>query len=177
MDQQDGTPGGMGAGGSANTPTFGDPGSTMRTAPDHQIPESTSPRHDAATESAGGGTATATGNRPAAEPMQERASQMADRAQEKLDTGMKQAADRIDTMAQRLDQVADERLAGGTGARARAGDVAHSFADTMESVAGYLRSNDTEALRGDLERQMRQRPLQTLLVAVAAGWLVGKIVR
>lgn len=176
MDQYDRTPGGTGAGGPANTPTFGEDAPALRTAADHQIPDATAPSHGAATGASAGGTATATGGATGTEPLPERASQMAGRAQEKLDQGMKQAAERIDTLAGRLDQVADERLTG-AGARARAGDVAHSLADTMESVAGYLRSNDTDALRGDLERQMRERPLQTLMVAVAAGWLVGKIVR
>ena len=61
--------------------------------------------------------------------------------------------------------------------KARAGDMAHGLADGMESAAGYLRSNDVEQLRGDLRRQMRERPLQTLLIGVAAGWVVGKILR
>lgn len=175
MEQYDRATGGTGAGG-ANTPSFGSDLGGMRTAPDHQIPDETSPSHGAAGTS-GTGTATAAGSPQGTEQLRERATEMAGRAEETLNQGMKQAAERIDGLANRLDQVADERLGGGTGATARAGEVAHSVADTLESVAGYLRNHDTQALRGDLERQMRDRPLQTLMVAVAAGWLVGKIVR
>lgn len=103
--------------------------------------------------------------------------QVADQARQKVNQGMGQAADRLDQAAQRLDQMADERTAGATGPKARAGSMAHSLADSIESVAGYLRSNDVDGLQRDLERQVRERPVQTLLIGVAAGWLVGKILR
>lgn len=207
MDQYERTSGGTGTGGPANTPPFGSERNAISTAADHQIPEQTSPAHAASigsglggseTGAAGGtsggegstreegslsgvgafaGGGTATQAQPATEQLSQRASDMASQAEDRLNQGMKQAAERIDTMAQRLTQVADERLSGSTGAKARVGDTAHSVADTMQSVADYLRNHDTQALRGDLERQMRERPLQTLFVAVAAGWLVGKILR
>ena len=195
MDQFERTPGSMGSGGPANTPPFGSESGAMSTAADHQIPEQTSPAHGAATGSGLGGSTlgnsggstggsgssmgggTATQSHTSTESATQRASDLAGQAEDKLNPGMKQAADRIDTTAQRLNQVADDRLGGGTGARARAGDTAHTVADTMQSVASYLRDNDAQALRGDLERQMRERPLQTLFVAVAAGWLVGKVLR
>jgi len=177
MDQYDRTPGATGTGGSANTPAFGSDAGAMRTAADHQIPDRTAPAHAASMGgAAGGGTATTTGQR-AGESTQERASGMMDRAEEKLTQGMRQAGDRIDSLAQRLDEVAEQRLSGAQGPQARVGQAAHSVADTMDSVANYLRNNDAQALRGDLERQMRERPLQTLLVAVAAGWVVGKVLR
>ena len=98
-------------------------------------------------------------------------------AQDKVNQGMRQAADGLESAAQRLDSAIDGRMGNATGRMAQAGQLGHSFADTMESVAGYLRNNDVDGLRRDLERQMRERPLQTLLVGVAAGWLAGKILR
>ena len=38
-------------------------------------------------------------------------------------------------------------------------------------------ADDGAGLTGFLERQLRERPLPTLLAAVAAGWLVGKLLR
>ena len=44
-------------------------------------------------------------------------------------------------------------------------------------AADYLRGSDADDLRRDVETRVREKPLQSVLVAVAAGWLVGKIVR
>lgn len=100
-----------------------------------------------------------------------------DNAQERVNQGMKQAAGGLENAAQRLDSAIDSRMGDATGRMGQVSDLGHSFADTMESVAGYLRNNDVDSLRRDLERQMREKPLQTLLVGVAAGWLAGKILR
>lgn len=107
----------------------------------------------------------------------EQVGKLGGRAETKINEGMQQAADRLETAAERLDRLADERIDGPSGTRARAGDLAHSAADTMESVARYLRDNDAQGLRSDLERQVREKPVQTLLVGVAAGWIAGKILR
>jgi ElaB/YqjD/DUF883 family membrane-anchored ribosome-binding protein len=96
-----------------------------------------------------------------------------DRANELKD----RAAGSLEDTAQRIDDLADRHLDGGQGVRAQAGNLAHSTADTFESAARYLRSNDMGALQSDLERQVRRHPMQTLLVAVAAGWVAGKILR
>lgn len=109
--------------------------------------------------------------------VREKAGRFGDRAETRINEGLQQAADSLETAAERLDRLADERIAGESRARARAGDLAHSAADTMESVARYLRDNDAQELRSDLEQQVRDKPVQTLLVGVAAGWIVGKVLR
>jgi len=150
------------AGGAGSSFGARDPGS-VATAADHQIPADTGQGRPASPS--GGGTSS---------------SGMSDRMEEvrtRADQGMKQAASQLDSLAQRLDSTTDQKLAGATGARARAGDLAHGLADAMESVAGYLRNNDTSSLQRDLERQVRERPVQTRLIGVAAGWVVGKILR
>lgn len=111
------------------------------------------------------------------EQVRDQVKQAASKLEERVNDGMKQAAGHVETAAEQLGRIADERLGGGSGIKGRAGEVAHGTADTLNSVAGYLRDNDFENLRRDLERQMRERPLQTLLIGVAAGWVVGKILR
>lgn len=108
--------------------------------------------------------------------LKNKAGEVAGRAEERINEGMKRTADQLDNVARRIDSTADQRLSG-SGAAGRAGELAHGVADTLESVSGYLRSNDMNSLQKDLERQVRERPLQTLLIGVAAGWMVGKILR
>lgn len=98
------------------------------------------------------------------------------RAEDRANRVKDRAAEGLETAAHRLDDVAN-RQGGQGGAMGRAGDMAHRAADTMESTARYLRDNDVRALQSDLERMVKESPLQTLLVAVAAGWVLGKILR
>lgn len=43
--------------------------------------------------------------------------------------------------------------------------------------SGFLSGDDVGRVRAIVERQLRERPLPTLLLAVAAGWLAGKVLR
>jgi hypothetical protein len=47
----------------------------------------------------------------------------------------------------------------------------------LEAASTYLRGHDLRGLLDDLERMVDRRPTQSLLVAVGAGWLVGKLLR
>ena len=96
---------------------------------------------------------------------------------ERIHQGMRDMADQLQMAAERLDELADERLADAPGPLARAGEVARGVADRMDSVAEYLRNNEVEDVRRGLERRVREKPFQSILVAVAAGWLVGKVLR
>jgi len=88
------------------------------------------------------------------------------------------AADTLEGAARRLDEFADQQgTTGAGGVKARAGAMASSVADTIESTAQYLRDSDVSNLQGNLERQVRENPLQTLLIGVAAGWVLGKILK
>ena len=90
---------------------------------------------------------------------------------------MRDVADQLEAAAERLDELAGERLADGEGPLGRAGEVARGVAERMDSMAEYLRSNEVDDVRRDVQRQVREKPLQSILVAVAAGWLVGKVLR
>ena len=96
---------------------------------------------------------------------------------ERITEGMREIADQIEMAAERLEELADERFSEADGPLARAGDVARGVAGRMDSVARYLRSHDVDGVRRSLERQVREKPVQSILVAVGAGWLAGKILR
>jgi ElaB/YqjD/DUF883 family membrane-anchored ribosome-binding protein len=107
----------------------------------------------------------------------EKAGEVRDRVENRLDDGLDRAADRLQGAARSLHGAADRHLDGEGGARARAGRWAHEVADAGESAADYLRNTEMHELTTALERQVRERPLQTLAIAAAAGWLAGKILR
>jgi hypothetical protein len=93
-----------------------------------------------------------------------------------VNRGFESVADRLDDTAERIDRLADDRLSGG-GPRGKAGDVAHSTAHVIEDVAEYFRETDLRTMQSDLERRVRERPIQTLLLAASAGWVLGKIMK
>lgn len=183
MDQYNTNPGG-----SANMPPFGTEPAALDTAADHQLPSSEETGSPISGATTGGTTGTtggiSTGNAWTAVETEGPSSgargkldELGDRVEDSVNQQMHRTAEQLDTAAEQIDRFADERTRGAMGVRAQAGSMAHSMADMMESAASYLRHNDVESLRSDLGRQMRERPLQTLLVGVAAGWVVGKILR
>lgn len=121
---------------------------------------------------------TATAMRHDAQRMvEEKASEVRDRVEKRADETLDRAADRLGGAANRLHSTADRHLAGEGALRGTARRWTHEVADAGETAADYLRETDIEDLTSALERQVRERPLQTLLIAAAAGWLVGKIIR
>jgi len=98
------------------------------------------------------------------------------RAESGLHRGFERIADRLEEAAERLEFVAEERLLA-LGPTARASDLAFSAAGWIGELSDYLRNSELDTLRADLERQVRERPIQTLLLAAGAGWLLGKILR
>jgi hypothetical protein len=55
--------------------------------------------------------------------------------------------------------------------------MASGAADTLESVARFVRDNDVNTLQRDLGRIVAQHPLTVILAAVGAGYVVGKVLR
>jgi ElaB/YqjD/DUF883 family membrane-anchored ribosome-binding protein len=90
-----------------------------------------------------------------------------------LHRGFARIADSLDEAAEHLGRLADDHLEG----RSRPGSAARSTAGWMEGAADYLRSADLRSMQEDLERQVREKPFQTLLLAAGTGWLLGKIMR
>jgi ElaB/YqjD/DUF883 family membrane-anchored ribosome-binding protein len=103
---------------------------------------------------------------------------LADTLQElqgRADGLMDDAADQLEDVAERIDSLADRVPNKGLGAKAQG--VASGAADTLESVARFLRDNDVNTLQRDLGRIVSDHPLQALVAAVGAGFIVGKLIR
>jgi hypothetical protein len=85
-------------------------------------------------------------------------------------------AERLEEAADRLDHLVEAQLAPALG-DGRATGAGQAVSSSIHDLADYLRESDLRSIRDDLADQVRVKPLQTLLVAVGAGWLLGKIVR
>ncbi|HET9729622.1 MAG TPA: hypothetical protein VFR41_09395, partial [Acidimicrobiia bacterium] len=59
----------------------------------------------------------------------------------------------------------------------RIAPVATKVAGGMEATAGWLRETDLDSVKTGIERQVKEHPGRTLLVAVGLGYLIGKAVR
>jgi ElaB/YqjD/DUF883 family membrane-anchored ribosome-binding protein len=96
------------------------------------------------------------------------------RAGRSVNRGFQNVADQLEDLADRLDSVAGLGEARGA---AQLATAARRASTVLGDSALYFRTKDVKEMRGDLEEQVRSKPVKTLAMAVAAGWLVGKIVR
>jgi hypothetical protein len=55
--------------------------------------------------------------------------------------------------------------------------VTDTLATGMQSSAEWLRDADIEKLKTGVERQVKEHPARSLLVALGAGYLIGKALR
>jgi hypothetical protein len=114
----------------------------------------------------------------ARETAQQKLGQVKDKARELQST----LADRLDAGAQKLRQRQQNTpLAGatdggsvGVAANDRMSNVQGSVARGMEKSADWLRNGD---LKADIERQVRDNPGRTLLIALGLGYVLGKAFR
>jgi uncharacterized protein (TIGR02284 family) len=105
------------------------------------------------------------------------ASDVAEGARDKVVAGAATArnsvADGLDAAADRLDDVAERRTEPGD----RVGAAGHRVASGMHSSARYLRNTDLDRLRNDLERSAQERPIRTLGILFATGFVIGRLLR
>jgi ElaB/YqjD/DUF883 family membrane-anchored ribosome-binding protein len=87
---------------------------------------------------------------------------------ETADAGRVKAADGMDRAAERLRQQSPEGAAGA---------VAERTADAAERTATYLREHDTKQMWTDMERYVQEHPMQGVAGALAAGFLIGRMLR
>jgi hypothetical protein len=174
----DGTFGATG-GQSSPTPGSGSPGSGGMGTTGASDPEA----RDYSTGSSGtsniggssGQTRTADQARATA---QNKLGQVKDKARELQST----LADRLDAGAQKIRQrqhnvpLAGATEAGSVAAETtnRMANVQDSVAHGMEQSADWLRNGD---LRSDIERQVRENPGRSLLIALGLGYVIGKAFR
>ena len=97
-------------------------------------------------------------------------------------------ADALDTGADKLHQRAQGgvggRLAGSTGTSGvaiqsdgRIAEVGDRVASGMHATADWLREADLDGLKTGIERQVRDHPGRSLLIAAGVGYLLGKAFR
>jgi hypothetical protein len=55
--------------------------------------------------------------------------------------------------------------------------VSGRVAGGMQATADWLRDADLDSLRSGVERQVKEHPGRTLLIAVGVGYLLGKALR
>ena len=119
-----------------------------------------------------------------------RAEQAKEKVQDKLGQVKDKARDLQASLADRLDSGADKlrqrtqnaTLAGATGTGGSAGlmsdervaNVQDSVARGMSKSADWLRNGDMKA---DIEKQVRENPGRTLLIALGVGYVLGKAFR
>lgn len=87
----------------------------------------------------------------------------------KIDQNRAVAASGLEGAAATLHQRADQ-LPGGE----KVTHFAHSAADKLNATAGYVRQNDLNNMKSDVEALVRKNPGPSLLVAAALGFFIGR---
>jgi len=100
-----------------------------------------------------------------ASEMRDKASEYGQVAQERIDENWGQAADTMEDAASKVRQRFGDSGAGETAA------------STMEKTASYVREHTTDEMLGDVEAYVREHPAQSVMGAVVAGFLLGRILR
>jgi len=150
--------------------------------------------------SAMGGSSTGRTGITEDQSMSDRAKDIASNAQEKLSnagssireragTAKNSLADMLETGADKLRNRTSSDggapLAGATGDGSiavaadsgRAAQVGNRVAGGMQATADWLREADMEELRSGVERQVREHPGRTLMIALGLGYVIGKAFR
>lgn len=99
---------------------------------------------------------------------QEKAGEASDKAKEKTDQGIDKAASGLGQAADMLRKQGEQR--GGTVASA-----ATMTAEKLDGAGQYLKDKDTDQLLSDLESLVRRKPVESLLVAAGAGFVLSKL--
>jgi len=101
--------------------------------------------------------------------VKDKAGQMAGTVSEKLGQQRENAAETLDRAASTIHDKADS-VPGGP----RVTNLTHSIAGGMESTASYLRDHDFDDMGKDVINICRRYPAQSLVAALAVGFLLGR---
>ena len=107
-----------------------------------------------------------------ASKLKDKASQVASTVSDTVGRQRDNVAGGLDRMASTIHEKAGS-LPGGQ----KAANAATSLADGMESTASYLRDHDLKDMRDSMAGMCRKYPAQSLLAAVAIGFLAGRALR
>ncbi|PWU01064.1 MAG: hypothetical protein C5B51_23780 [Terriglobia bacterium] len=89
--------------------------------------------------------------------------------QGKIDENREPAAQKLQDVASTLHQKADS-LPGGE----KVASLAHGAADKVQATAEYIREHDVQDMAAGVENFVRRHPGQSLVAAVAIGFLLGR---
>src|SRR5213076_1725537 len=98
----------------------------------------------------------------------DKAGQVAETVSEKLGQGRENAAEGLNRAASTIHDTADS-IPGG----AKVVNFTHGLADGMETAAEYLRDHDFNQMGKDVMNVCRRYPTQSLVAALALGFLIG----
>jgi ElaB/YqjD/DUF883 family membrane-anchored ribosome-binding protein len=98
----------------------------------------------------------------------QKAAEVGDVAASKVDSAMTATGEQISTLAQTVREKAPE---------GKAGEVATKAADALERSGEYLQTADLQMVRSDLERVIREHPIEALLVGAGIGYLLARATR
>ena len=122
-----------------------------------------------------------------ADTVRNAASTIADKGQDALSSVKDKAADLPAILADKLEAGADSirpdhqpSVNGSTGSLVDTTKIAKatdSLANGMQAGADWLRNADLNKMRDGMEQQVKDKPVQSLLVALGVGYVLGKAVR
>jgi hypothetical protein len=121
-----------------------------------------------------------------ADSAQERLSEAGSTVRDRAGQAKNSLADVLEAGAERLrSRGGQQQLAGSTGYAegtvtpdgGRVAEISQRVAGGLQSSADWLREADLDGLRQGVERQVRENPGRTLLIAVGLGYLLGKAFR
>ncbi|HEU5090392.1 MAG TPA: hypothetical protein VFT99_23215 [Roseiflexaceae bacterium] len=104
----------------------------------------------------------------AARDAQHKAEAVASDVNTRADETMTTAGEKMEELAQSVREKAPE---------GKLGDVAYTAANKLEEGGRYLQEADLESIRTDLERVIRQRPIESLLIGFGVGYLLARATR
>jgi hypothetical protein len=134
---------------------------------------------------AGGATGLGDRAKDVAGSAQERLSDVGSTVRDRAGQAKNNLADVLEAGAQRLRGRGGQQLAGATasgevsvsGDGGRVAEIGDRVAGGLQTSADWLREADIDGLRDGVERQVRENPGRTLLIAVGLGYLLGKAFR
>lgn len=126
---------------------------------------------------ASGATESTTGGKfsKAKEKISERAGELKTSLADRLDQGAEKLRQRAHGGAQYAGATGDGNV--GVAENDKMAQVADKVAGGMQSTANWVRNADMETVKTDIERQVKEHPARSLLVAVGLGYLLGKAFR
>ena len=95
--------------------------------------------------------------------LKDKVNQVAETVSEKLGQGRETTARGLDRAASAINGQAEKAV-----------NLTHSVTDGMQSTASYLREHDFNQMGKGVMNICRRYPVQSLIVAVAVGFLVGR---